>query len=107
LRGHTEHQDSTQQQQQIISNSWTAHARVANMNRGFRGGDASAEPVAVLQAAIQQLAQRDQQANESAPAERARPEVPHFLPADYFQGAKQGYYFGTGYEGTGYVKQSG
>jgi hypothetical protein len=77
------------------------------MNRGFRGGDASAEPVAVLQAAIQQLAQRDQQANEPAPAERARPEVPHFMPADYFQGAKQGYYFGTGYEGTGYVKQPG
>lgn len=74
------------------------------MNRGFRGGDA-AEPVAVLQAAIQQLAQRDQQAHEPAPAERAQPavEVPQFIPADYFQGARQGYYFGTGDEGTGYV----
>lgn len=74
------------------------------MNRGFRGGDA-AEPVAVLQAAIQQLAQRDQQAHEPAPAERAPPaaQVPLFLPADYFQGARQGYYFGTGDQGTGYV----
>lgn len=71
------------------------------MNRGFRGGDASAEPVAVLQAAIQQLAQRDQQAHEAVPAERARAEVPQFIPADYFQGAKQGYYFSTGEEGTG------
>lgn len=75
------------------------------MNRGFRGGDASAEPVAVLQAAIQQLAQRDQQAQEAAaPAERVAPEVPQFVPADYFQGARQGYYFGTGHHGTGYVR---
>jgi hypothetical protein len=73
------------------------------MNRGYRGGgDAFDEPVAVLQAAIQQLAQRDQQAQAAAaPAEEARPQVPHFIPAAYFQGAKQGYYFGTAEEGTG------
>lgn len=70
---------------------------------GYRGiGDAAAEPVAVLQAAIQQLVQRDQAAPDSsaAPAQPRR-QVPAFIPADYFQGAKQGYYFGTGDEGTG------
>jgi hypothetical protein len=73
------------------------------MNRGFRGGGASDETVAVLQAAIQQLAQRDQPPEPTSVEDKARPEVPRFIPADYFQGQKQGYYFGTSDEGTGYV----
>lgn len=76
------------------------------MNRGYRAADASAEPVAVLQAAIQQLVQRDQQAHEPAPAQHAKPEVPHFIAASYFQGPKQGYFFSTGDEGTGWVLPS-
>lgn len=74
------------------------------MNRGYRSTDAVAEPVAVLQAAIQQLAQRDQQLHQQhqhEPAVQPKPDVPLFLPADRFQGPKKGYYFGTGDEGTG------
>jgi hypothetical protein len=73
------------------------------MNRGFRGGGGSDETVAVLQAAIQQLAHRDQPPEPTLAEEQARPEVPRFISADYFQGQKQGYYFGTSDEGTGYV----
>lgn len=56
----------------------------------------------MLQAALQQLGQRDQQGAQEAPvAERVQQEVPYFIPADFFKGARQGYYFGTGDEGTG------
>jgi hypothetical protein len=82
------------------------------MNRGggYRGGggDASADAEAVLQAAIQQLAAREQQqhghaAPEPTPAAAKRPEAPSYLHAERFQGARQGYFFGTGDEGTGLV----
>jgi hypothetical protein len=63
------------------------------------------EPVAVLNAAIQELVGQ-QQAKAPAVQEQQQPaaaEVPHFLPAARFQGPKQGYYFGTAEEGTGCV----
>jgi hypothetical protein len=65
------------------------------------------EPVAVLNAAIQELVGQ-QQAKAAAPAAQqqqqpAAVEVPHFLPAQRFLGAKAGYYFGTAEEGTGCV----
>jgi hypothetical protein len=63
------------------------------------------EPVAVLNAAIQELVGQQQ---AKAPAvqlqqQPAAAEVPHFLPVPRFLGPKQGYYFGTAEEGTGYV----
>jgi hypothetical protein len=57
----------------------------------------------VLQAAIQQLSQRGaaQAGGDQAAAVGERTQVPRFLPAERFQGARQGYYFGTSDEGTG------
>lgn len=57
------------------------------------------EPVAVLNAAIQELV-HGQQIKAAAPTPK-EPEVPLFIPAASFQGIKKGYYFGTGEEGTG------
>eukprot|EP00883_Tetradesmus_obliquus_P002969 jgi/Sobl393_1/13186/SZX68763.1 len=64
------------------------------------------EPVAVLNAAIQELVGQ-QQAKAPAAQHQQQPaavEVPQFLPAPRFLGPKQGYYFGTAEEGTGYYR---
>jgi len=65
-----------------------------------KAGGRSDEPVAVLEAALQQLAQRAQpQHSKTVPV--AAPQAPLFIPASRFKGVKQGYYFGTGEDGTG------
>ncbi|WIA28620.1 hypothetical protein OEZ86_011157 [Tetradesmus obliquus] len=65
------------------------------------------EPVAVLNAAIQELVGQQQAKAPAAQQHQQQPaavEVPQFLPAPRFLGPKQGYYFGTAEEGTGYYR---
>ncbi|KIY96060.1 hypothetical protein MNEG_11903 [Monoraphidium neglectum] len=63
-----------------------------------RGGGATAEPVAVLEAAIQRMVQ---DAKSKALAKAASAAAP-FLPAPAFQGRRRGYAFTTRAQGTGY-----
>lgn len=62
------------------------------------------EPVAVLNAAIQELVQNGAPGGTPAAGKRAaRPvsDTPAFVPAQRFGGFRRGYFFGTGDNGTG------